>query len=106
VSYMGNPPLFPLMYNTDTSDVLILQLNPINIAEVPTTAPAILDRISTLSFNSSLMREMRAIDFVTKLIDSDGGKLHRINIHTIDSEELLGALGVSTAASAPPRSSR
>ena len=101
--YMGNPPLYPLMYGTDTRDILILQLNPINIPELPTTAQAILDRINTLSFNSSLMREMRAIHFVSKLIDGgfdDGGKLQRIHIHTIDGEELLGSLGVSSKLNA------
>jgi NTE family protein len=101
--YMGNPPLYPLMYGTDTRDILILQLNPINIPELPTTASAILDRINTLSFNSSLMREMRAIHFVSKLIESgfdDGGKLQHMNIHTIDGEELLGHLGVSSKVNA------
>ncbi|MBI3514544.1 MAG: patatin-like phospholipase family protein [Proteobacteria bacterium] len=101
--YMGNPPLYPLFYHTDTRDILIVQLNPINIPELPTTAPAILDRINTLSFNSSLMREMRAIHFVTKLVDSgfnDGGKLKRIYIHTVDGEALLASLGVSSKLNA------
>jgi NTE family protein len=97
--YIGNPPLYPLFYHTNTSDVLIVQLNPISINEVPTTAQGILDRINTLSFNSSLMREMRAINFVTKLIDhgfDDGGRLHRVFIHTVDAEAELGRLGVSS----------
>ncbi len=101
--YMGNPPLYPLFYDTDTQDVLIVQINPVTIQTVPTTAQAILDRINTLSFNSSLMREMRAIHFVTKLIDAgvdDGGRLKRINIHTIDAEEFLGNLGVSSKLNA------
>ena len=101
--YMGNPPLYPLFLNTDTRDILIIQLNPINIPELPKTASAILDRINTLSFNSSLMREMRAIDFVTKLIDGgfdNGGKLNRTFIHTIDGEALLSRLGVSSKVNA------
>ena len=101
--YMGNPPLYPLFYYTDTRDVLIVQINPINIPELPTTAQAILDRINTLSFNSSLMREMRTIHFVTKLIDGgfdDHGRLKRINIHTVDAEEYLGKLGVSSKINA------
>jgi NTE family protein len=44
-------------------------LNPINIEEMPKTAQAVLDRVDTLSFNSSLIREMRAISSVTRLID-------------------------------------
>jgi NTE family protein len=101
--YMGNPPLYPLIYHTDTSDVLIVQLNPINIRELPTSAQAIMDRINTLSFNSSLMREMRAIQFVTKLIDGgfdDNGRLKRILIHTVDGEEVLSQLGVSSKLNA------
>ena len=101
--YMGNPPLYPLFYHTDTPDVLIVQINPINIRELPTTAQTILDRINTLSFNSSLMREMRAIHFVTKLIEGgfdDDGRLRRINLHTIDAESYLGGLGVSSKINA------
>src|SRR5260221_633954 len=101
--YMGNPPLYPLFYNSDTRDVLIVQLNPINIPELPTTAPAILDRINTLSFNSSLMREMRAIHFVSKLIEggfTDDGKLNQVFIHTVDGEALLAPLGVSSKVNA------
>ena len=101
--YMGNPPLYPLIYNCDSRDVLIVQINPINIPELPTTAQAILDRINTLSFNSSLMREMRAIDFVTKLIDSgfdDGGRLKRMFIHTVDAEDVMSGMGVSSKLNA------
>jgi NTE family protein len=101
--YMGNPPLYPLIYHTDTNDVLIVQLNPINIRELPTSSQAIMDRINTLSFNSSLMREMRAIHFVTKLIDGgfdDNGRLKRILIHTVDGEEMLNQLGVSSKLNA------
>jgi NTE family protein len=101
--YMGNPPIYPLIYNCTCKDVLIVQLNPINIPEVPTTAQAIMDRINTLSFNSSLMREMRAIHFVTSLIDrgfDDGGRLKRMLLHTIDAEDKLNRLGVSSKLNA------
>jgi len=101
--YMGNPPLYPLFYHTDTPDVLIVQINPINIPELPKTAQTILDRINTLSFNSSLMREMRAIHFVTGLIDGgfdDNGRLKRVHLHTIDAEDELGRLSVSSKINA------
>jgi len=101
--YMGNPPLYPLIYHTKCDDVLIVQLNPIKIPELPTTAQAIMDRINTLSFNSSLMREMRAVHFVTKLIDGgfdDGGRLKRLLVHTVDAEDVLGKLGVSSKLNA------
>ena len=78
--YMGNPPIFPLIYNCASADVLLIMVNPIHIEQVPQTAQAILDRINTLSFNSSLMREMRAINFVNRLVESgydDGGRLKK-----------------------------
>ena len=101
--YMGNPPLYPLIYHTDTPDVLIVQINPINIPDVPRTARTILDRINTLSFNSSLMREMRTISFVTSLIDQgrlDRDHYRRLNIHTIDAELEMSQLGVSSKVNA------
>ena len=65
---MGNPALFPLIYNCDSTDILIVHINPLVRNEVPKTATDILNRINEISFNSSLMREMRAISFVTRLI--------------------------------------
>jgi len=97
--YMGNPPIFPVIYNTDCQDVLIVQINPINISEVPQTANAIFDRINTLSFNSSLMREMRAIHFVTSLIEKgelDSAKYKHTFIHTIDAEKEMSKLTASS----------
>lgn len=101
--YMGNPPIYPLIYNAESRDVLIVQLNPIRIDEVPKTAQGILDRVNTLSFNSSLMREMRAIQFVTRLVDGgfdDNGRLKRMLIHSIDAEDVMASLGVSSKLNA------
>src|SRR6478752_5312510 len=97
--YMGNPPIFPIIYNCASADVLLIMVNPIHIDQVPQTAQAILDRINTLSFNSSLMREMRAINFVNRLVDGgfdDGGRLRKMLIHCIDAEDELSSLGVSS----------
>jgi NTE family protein len=97
--YMGNPPIFPIIYNCRSADVLLIMINPIQTKQVPQTAQAILDRINTLSFNSSLMREMRAINFVNRLVDSgfdDGGRLKKMLIHCIDAEDEMSNLGVSS----------
>jgi NTE family protein len=54
-----------------------------------------------ISFNSSLMREMRAISFVTKLIDDGrltGGK--RILIHLIEAEDVISKLAASSKMNA------
>jgi len=97
--YMGNPAIYPLIYHCESRDVIIVHVNPIERNDVPTTAPEILNRINEISFNSSLMREMRAIAFVTKLIDEGqvkNGSLHRILIHAIDAEDFMRDLGISS----------
>jgi NTE family protein len=97
--YMGNPPIFPIIYNCTSTDVLLIMVNPIHIEQVPQTAQAILDRVNTLSFNSSLMREMRAINFVNRLVEGgfdDGGRLKKMRIHCVDAEDEMSNLGVSS----------
>jgi NTE family protein len=97
--YMGNPAIFPLIYHCGSRDVVIVHINPIERAEVPRDARDILNRINEISFNSSLMREMRAIAFVTKLID-DGAicdsNLKRMLIHSIEGESFMQGLGVAS----------
>ena len=97
--YVGNPAIFPLIYNCSTHDVVIVHINPIVRYGVPTTASDILNRINEVSFNSSLMREMRAIAFVTALIQQgkvDRGDMKEMLIHSIRSDQTMAALGVSS----------
>ncbi|MFO0996749.1 MAG: patatin-like phospholipase family protein [Alphaproteobacteria bacterium] len=101
--YMGNPVIYPLIYQCESRDVVVVHINPIERDDVPTTAREIMNRINEISFNSSLMREMRAIAFVTKLID-DGkitdGSLRRMLIHSIEAEDFMRDLGVSSKMNA------
>ncbi|MCW5774377.1 MAG: patatin-like phospholipase family protein, partial [Rhodospirillaceae bacterium] len=94
--YMGNPAIFPLIYDCASADVLIVHINPLERKHMPHTAAEILNRINEISFNSSLMREMRAIHFVTKLID-DGElrskSMKRMLIHSIAANETMNELG-------------
>jgi NTE family protein len=97
--YVGNPAIFPLIYHCNTQDVVIVHINPIVRRGVPTSAADILNRVSELSFNSSLMREMRAIAFVTSLIQQGKigrGEMKEMMIHSIRSDETMAALGVSS----------
>ena len=103
--YMGNPAIFPLIYGCGSRDVLIIQINPVRCEAIPTTAREILDRVNEISFNSSLMREMRAIAFVTKLIDSgrlDSREYKRMLIHRIEADEQIKPLGASSKLNAEP----
>ena len=97
--YAGNPPIFPLIYNCSSSDVLIVQLRPMRREELPRSSMEILDRVNEISFNSSLLREMRAIRFVTRLID-DGtvvdGSLRHMLIHVIPADDVMTTLSVGS----------
>lgn len=101
--YMGNPPIFPLIDGTNCSDILIVQINPIQIAKSPTEAPAIRDRINEISFNTPLMLEMRKIAFIDKLLDmgiNPEGKFRKIYIHHINPEKDIAKYNVSSKLNA------
>mgnify|MGYP006268608965 CR=1 FL=1 len=101
--YMGNPPIFPLIDGTDCSDVMVVQINPINLERTPMDAAKIRNRINELSFNSSLMLEMRRIAFVDRLLDQGmdlGEKFRKIYIHNINPEDDLSKYTVSSKLNA------
>jgi NTE family protein len=93
--YMGNPAIFPLIYNCESADIVVVHINPLFREEVPRSADDILNRINEISFNSSLMREMRAVSFVTRLVTQkrvvDGGLKH-VLIHSISDDGFMSAL--------------
>lgn len=89
--YMGNPPLFPLFGTTGTSDTILVQINPIEREETPRSAREILNRLNEITFNSTLLREMRAIEFVTRLIEQgklDATNYDRVRLHRVAADEL------------------
>ena len=101
--YMGNPALFPLIYSCQSRDILIVHVNPIERPDKPTSAREIMNRVNEISFNSSLMREMRAVAFVTKLIDD--GKLNqsdakRVLIHSVCADDVMCGLGAESKLNA------
>ncbi|MBB5519291.1 patatin-like phospholipase family protein [Amphiplicatus metriothermophilus] len=100
--YMGNPALFPFFYEAGTSDIIIVHVNPLEREGPPMTAPEILNRINEISFNSSLLRELRAINFVHRLLD-DGwikdeyrDRLRDIRIHSVRCDRSVSDLSVAS----------
>jgi NTE family protein len=88
--YLGNPVIFPFFNTTTTEDVLVVQINPLVRQATPTSSSEIMNRINEITFNSSLLGEYRAIDFVARLIDQGKlphgigpGQYRRINVHRI-----------------------
>jgi NTE family protein len=97
--YAGNPPLWPLFYETACRDVVIVQINPIERAEIPRTPEDIANRLNEITFNASLLGELRATDFVARLIrsgvlKSDSYRLERL--HRIGGAGRLEAFPAST----------
>jgi NTE family protein len=100
--YMGNPSLFPFFYRCESRDVLVVHVNPMVREDVPMSATDIMNRINEISFNASLVREFRAIDFVAKLLDEHWLKdefrdrLRKVLVHSIRSDEALSDLSVAS----------
>ena len=95
--FMGNPAIFPVIYGCTSPDVILVHLTPTERPELPTNSRAIINRMQEISFNSSLMREMRAIAFVTQMIDEGkitGGK--RMYMHLIEAEDIIRDLAGSS----------
>jgi NTE family protein len=97
--YMGNPALFPLFRPEFPDDVVIVNINPLYRDDVPMTPHEILNRINEISFNSSLLRELRAIAFAKRLL-SDGtmptGAMKDVLVHMIADDALMTSLSVAT----------
>ena len=101
--YVGNPPLYPLFYGTRSKDVVIVQINPIERQETPKTSREILNRVNEISFNSSLLRELRGIDFVHRLLDDnklDRTKYADVLVHRIEETQQLNPLSASSKLNA------
>ncbi|MCL2430035.1 MAG: patatin-like phospholipase family protein [Alphaproteobacteria bacterium] len=88
--YMGNPAIFPFFRDSTTEDVLIVQINPLERQDVPTSVHDIMNRVNEITFNSSLLAEYRAIEFVAREIDLGrlphglgAGEYRRINAHRV-----------------------
>jgi len=96
-SYSGNPAIFPLIYNCDARDILMVHITPAERPGVPTTSPGIMNRMQEISFNTALIREMRTIAYVNRQIE--GGKLgggKRMLMHLIEAEDLIRSFAWSS----------
>jgi NTE family protein len=97
--YTGNPALFPL-YNADfPADIVIININPLQRDDLPTSPNEIQNRINEISFNSSLLRELRAIEFVQRLLDAgklQEGQMKRVRIHMIADDDMMSKLSAAT----------
>ena len=83
--------------------IIVVQINPIERKGAPRTPQEIQNRLNEISFNSSLLKELRAIDFVARLIEE--GKLDETHyrkerIHIIENQDALKSMGASSKMNA------
>ena len=99
--YSGNPAIHPLIYQCDSRDIVLVQINPIEREELPKNAADIMNRLNEITFNAALIAEMRAIDFVKRLLADgklDAKRYKDVLMHRIDGGEALEAFHASTKA--------
>jgi NTE family protein len=99
--YSGNPAIHPLVYECQSPDVLLVQINPLRRQALPTTSADILDRLNEITFNAALIAEMRAIDFVKRLLAEgklDPARYKDVLMHRIDGGKELDNYPASTKA--------
>ncbi len=100
--YMGNPALFPLFYHTDSRDLVVVHINPMERKELPTKPHEIFNRVNEITFNSSLLKELRAIAFVNKILDQGWikdehkDKLKHMLVHSIRADKAMCDLSVAS----------
>jgi NTE family protein len=105
--YAGNPSLLPLIAETDADDLLLVQINPSRRDTLPTSASDILDRASEVTFNASLLKELRTIALIKDVL-ADAGRpdcayrrplfrrVDDLRLHRLDGEDALAPFGASS----------
>jgi NTE family protein len=101
--YSGNPPLYPFAYRCSAGDVVLVQINPLGCRETPTKAREILNRVNEITFNTNLLSELRAIEFVARMLDEgslDPQRYKKMRIHIIAAENGFKDLNASSKLNA------
>jgi NTE family protein len=104
--YAGNPALFPLYEPDLPDDILVVSINPMRRDEVPDTPMEIQNRINEISFNASLLGELRAINFVRRLIAEgrmERGRMKDVRVHMIADDGLMNTLSATTKLAPSPQ---
>ena len=106
--YSANPAVFPLFYDCDARDVLLVLLGPLKREDTPRTVGDIEARIAELAFGANLMREMHMFAQATAfarpglLSGLSSGRLDRrlkqMRFHMIDASDLSSLERTETKA--------
>lgn len=101
--YSGNPALYPLVDDQGCRDLVVVQINPIVRRRLPETSREILNRLNEITFNSSLIKELRSIHLLHQLIESEGLEMESyraMRLHLIHAEQEVQELSASSKMNA------
>jgi NTE family protein len=102
--YAGNPSLLPLIGGTPADDLLLVPINPRQRDAVPTTARDILDRVNEVTFNASLLKELRTVALLKQLTGGEAPaalsplfqRIDALRVHRIAADASLAAFGAQS----------
>ncbi|WP_135467124.1 patatin-like phospholipase family protein [Crenalkalicoccus roseus] len=100
--YAGNPTITPLVRECASNDTILVQINPVERAGVPRTAREIVNRVNEVSFNATLLKELRMIALLRRVVDAGSGEgalWAAMRMHRISSDVMTG-LGYSSKLNA------
>jgi NTE family protein len=94
--YSGNPTITPLVRECASHDTLLIAVNPVEREGTPRSAREILDRLNEVSFNATLLKELRMIALLRQVADvgtGEGAMWAGMRIHLLASTTVdkLGA---------------
>ena len=96
--YAGNPSMSPLVRECSASDTILVQINPIVRPGTPRTAREIQNRLNEISFNATLLKELKAGALLRQVADpgtGEGAAWANMRVHRISSEIMI-ELGYSS----------
>lgn len=100
--FSANPAVFPLFYECQASDILLVLLAPLRHASTPHSAEEIRTRALDLAFNATFLREMRRYARASQSASRSllpgrlERRLRRTRFHVIQSDEHTGDLASET----------
>lgn len=90
---LGNPAIYPVIYGCDARDVILVETIPARHEHLPRSTAEVMTRILQLSGGAGLMRELRMIQFVTRLLrEAPRAGMREIQLHRIAAHPALATM--------------
>jgi NTE family protein len=105
----ANPALFPLVHKCVARDIVVVLLHPQPHNHVPRSADDIWHRLTEMGFSSTFFTELQGLTLAQR--EARRGwlafgrlerRLRQLNMHVIESQELMGQLGRHSKLNAHP----